>query len=200
MNILNVGCGSMRLPPPFINLDNLRTQLPLGTPEREALDREPNYIEHDIFTGQFPFHESSFSGVMLFHCLEHFSAQSGLKLLQDCFRVVERGGSILVSVPDASYFREVYSRDRNENWLELFEVLDPPNPIPTWFEAALWFEQHEAILTEDSLWAYLIKAGFRDIQKHDSYSYKGDDAVIQTMHRELNRRKFSLVMSGRKPE
>lgn len=105
-----------------------------------------------------------------------------------------------MSVPDASYFREVYSRDRNENWLELFEVLDPPNPIPTWFEAALWFEQHEAILTEDSLWAYLIKAGFRDIQKHDSYSYKGDDAVIQTMHRELNRRKFSLVMSGRKPE
>lgn len=199
MKILNVGAGNMRLPPPFVNLDNLREQLAVGTPERYALDGEQNYVEHDITSGALPFGEGEFSGCALFHCLEHFDAPAGLNLLREILRVLEPGGKILVSVPNASYFRSVYPDDRNENWPRLFDVSDPPNPIPTWFEAALWFDQHKVILTEDAVWAYLTRAGFSDVKRLDPFVFIEDDSVMQTMHRELNRRIFSLVMGATKP-
>lgn len=199
MRILNVGCGAMRLPRPFINLDNLREQLAVGTRERHMLDQEENYVEHTIGSGQLPFPDNSFTAVALFHCLEHFEAQEGLSLLKDILRVLEHGGRILVSVPDASYFRKVYPEDRNENWLRLFDVSDPPNPIPTWHEAALWFDQHRVILTEDAVWSYLTMAGYTGIERIDSFTLETDDDAMRAMHKELNRRIFSLVMKGVKP-
>jgi len=199
MRILNVGCGAMRLPRPFINLDNLREQLAVGTRERHMLDQEENYVEHTIGSGQLPFPDNSFTAVALFHCLEHFEAQEGLSLLKDILRVLEHGGRILVSVPDASYFRKVYPEDRNENWPRLFDVTDPPNPIPTWHEAALWFNQHRVILTEDAVWSYLTMAGYSGIERLDSFTHETDDDAMRAMHKELNRRIFSLVMKATKP-
>lgn len=199
MTILNVGAGAMRLPRPFINLDNLREQLAVGTRERHMLDLEENYVEHTIGSSPLPFPDNSFTAVALFHCLEHFEAQEGLSLLKDILRVLEPGGRILVSVPDASYFRKVFQEDRNENWPRLFDVSDPPNPIPTWHEAALWFDQHRVILTEDAVWSYLTMAGYMGIERLDSFTLETDDDALRAMHKELNRRIFSLVMKATKP-
>lgn len=204
MRILNVGCGSIRPPEPFINLDNLRTQLPPGTGARVALDQQKNYVEHDLFNDHLPFPQDLFDGVLLAHCLEHFRLQKGVKLLADCRRVLKPGGVLLVSVPDASYFRKVHPEDRNENWPRLFDTTDPKNPIPTFMAAALFFEQHEVVFTEDGLWCCLVQSGFspESVSRISSdwllEERTGEGDAFSLMAERLDRVKFSLVMRARK--
>lgn len=191
MKLLNLGCGGDRVvSDEWVNIDDLYWQFPADGPERAALNAEPNFINFLIGSEPLPFEAESFDGILASHFFEHFDAQEAVKIMKDCFRVLKRDGVLLVSVPNASYFRNVYPDDRNENWPRLFDVSDPPNPIPTFFEAALWFEQHKAIFTEDSLWCYLRYAGFHP-------EPISTELPAQLAER-LNRRKFSLEMVGRK--
>jgi hypothetical protein len=120
--------------------------------------------------------------------------------MKEVLRVLNPGGVILVSVPDATYFRSVHDEDRNENWPRLFEVTDPPNPIPTWFEAALWFDQHAQIFTEDSMWAHFVRAGFPSHHVHLLVnSDENHSPTVAEIVPKLNRRIFSLEMWARKP-
>jgi len=201
MKLLNIGCGNTRPGSPWTNLDCLHEQHALGTPEREQIDREENYVEHNVLTGPLPFGNDTFSGIALLHVLEHFDAQEGLKLLIECRRVLKPGGIVLVSVPDARYFRGVYPEDRNENWPRLFETTDPKNTIPTFFEAALWFEQHKAILTDDAVWCYLTRAGFAAVamSETDFWGQSDDErerGCLDALIKQLNRRIFSVEMIG----
>lgn len=205
MKILNLGCGSVRdQSSDWINLDNLHAQLAPNSPERWALDEEKNYVDHVIspYTG-LPFASEVFDSCLASHLFEHFDCQEAVHIMRECRRVLKPGGMLLVSVPNASYFRAVYPEDRNENWPRLFEVSDPPNPIPTWFEAALWFDQHKAIFTEDSLWAYFIRAGFSEPVRWTPdvirMIVEGEQSARSEMAKHLNRLIFSLVMAGVKP-
>lgn len=200
MKYLNVGCGGERdQSPDWVNLDDLHSQLPAGTGARKDLDREANYVNFRLLSGPMPFHDNTFEGVILSHVLEHFNAQDGLKLLLDCRRILKPGGVILISVPDAHYFRRVYTDDRNENWPWLFGVTDPNNPIPTFFEAALWFEQHSAIMSEDTVWAYLIRAGFREPKtgkEGGAMVWSERNESERPLRQKLNRLPFSLIMTA----
>lgn len=95
---------------------------------------------------------------------------------------------MVVSVPNATYFKDVYPRDRNENWPELFGVTDKGNPIPTFMEAALFFEEHKQVLTEDSLWCILTMGGFSETEISDNH-------VKQILKDSLSnkRNEFSLI-------
>lgn len=201
MKLLNLGCGSTRpLNVEWTNLDDWEG----GGHEID----EPNFVRHDM-RNPLPFKASSFDGVLLSHVIEHMDCQAGLKLFREVLRVLKPGGCFMVSTPDASYFRKVYPEDQNKNWLRLFDVSDPPNPIPTWLEAALWFDQHKVILTEDALWSYFIRAGFEEPVNmgFDIRSYsiniqrplKANEAVFSQLVAQLNRLKFSLIMSALKP-
>jgi SAM-dependent methyltransferase len=194
MKLLNLGCGMTRPFDPWINVDSFYDMFPVGTVERAQIDALPNYLDADITKG-LPFDDLSIDGVLLSHVLEHFDAQQGLKLLTECYRVMKPHAPILVSVPDASYFRSVYAEDRVENWPRLFEVTDPNNPGPTFFERALWFEQHLAILTTDAVWAYLRRAGFSLIYPVGEYQ-GADPVILDALAMQLNRTKFSVDMFG----
>lgn len=198
MKLLNLGCGDTKLPDPWINVDTFHSMFAPGTPERAQIDAIPNYVDTQLLD-PLPFEDNSVAGLLASHLLEHFHAQDGLKLLKEVKRILVPGGSVLISVPNASYFRSVYPRDCNANWPELFDTTDPKNPIPTFHEAAMWFNEHFAILTEDAVWSYLTMAGFSNVKRLDPYEFTEDNPVMQTMHRELNRRKFSLVVGAQKP-
>lgn len=192
MLLLNLGCGSTRpVDERWVNLDDLHWQLPEGSPERSALDAESNYVQHDVSSGALPFPDGYFDGVLASHFFEHFDAQEGLRIMKECRRVLKAGSPLLVSVPDATYFRRVYHEDTNENWPRLFGVTDPKNTIPTFFEAALWFEQHKVILTEDALWAYFVRAGFHEPSRW--IGVEPTESLVE-MSKQLNRPEFSLTM------
>lgn len=201
MKLLNAGCGSTRpLNDEWTNLDDWEG----GGHEID----EPNFVRHDL-REPLPFEDNSFDGCMLSHVIEHMDCQAGLVLFREIKRVLKPGGCFMVSTPDASYFRKVYPEDRNENWPRLFDVSDPPNPIPTWLQAALWFDQHKVILTEDALWSYFVMAGF--VRAVNMRYYDSDDSVrivrprraredvFSQLVAQLNRLKFSLIMSALKP-
>ena len=201
MKILNLGCGYPRLQKPFLNLDNLHSFLLPGTPERSNLDAEGNYVNHDVSKGRLPFNDNTFEGILASHFFEHFHCQDAVKIMKECFRVLRPGGVLVVSVPDASYFRKVYHQDTKENCVELFgEPMSPEHPDPNFFTCALWFNEHFGILTEDSLWAYLIRAGFKD--ENVKRTLPESDILNEAegvIRQNLNRPLFSLVMSATKP-
>lgn len=206
MKLLNLGCGDTRpgsdagLAVEWVNVDTFYSMFPEGSGDRAQIEACPNYVDADL-TKRLPFDDLSVDGVLLSHVLEHFDAQDGLHLLIECYRVLKPGGIVLISVPDASYFRKVYPEDRNENWPALFETTDPKNTIATFFEAALWFNEHKAILTEDAVWCYLTRAGFRDVSACNHFTV-GDPHQLDVypamaeMVKQLNRRIFSCEMIG----
>lgn len=205
MKILNLGCGNTRPSEPWVNVDSLHAMFPEGTPEREQIDALPNYVDADL-RERLPFDDNEFDGCLLSHVLEHFPAQSGLRLLVEARRVLKPGGVIIVSVPDAAYFRKVYPQDCVSAWPQLFDTTDPNNTFSTFFEAALWFNEHEAILTEDAVWCYLMRAMFSYINRvtpgwitAEFRSPEEAPSASVLMCDQLNRLKFSLIMEARKP-
>lgn len=192
MKFLNLCCGAVRPQgEEWINGDCLHNILRPGTPERENLDREPRYVEMDV-TQPFPFRPNTFSGVTFCHALEHFDAQMGVFVMKQIWDVLKPGGVLLVSVPDASYFREHFNEDTAENAERIFgEPIHLPDGEQTFFGYALWNRYHKAILTADALWCYFKRAGF-DIPAHV------DAAILGPMTALLNRRCFSVEMIGQK--
>lgn len=191
MTLLNLGCGNNRLPLPFVNLDSLRAQLSPGCVELAHLDYEENYVESNLLKA-LPFSDASCDGILASHIVEHFDAQDAWKLLRECYRVLLPQGVLVVSVPDTAYFKRVHEQDTKERSFELFgEQMDAGNPHKSFFDCALFFNEHKQVLTADSLWALLRKGGF----KSDSINSGGLDGEVATALRAaLNRPRFSLVM------
>jgi len=192
MKFLNLCCGSVRVQSEeWTNADQLRQALQPGTPERTQLDIEQNYVEMDA-TQPWPFRPDTFDGILASHCLEHWDCQMGAFVLKQAWNHLKPGGIILVSVPDATIFRELYPSDTPENAVRLFgEPIHLPDGEQTFFGYALWNRYHKAILNADSVWCYLIRAGF-------SIPAQVDAQLLAPLTALLNRQQFSLVMIGQK--
>lgn len=200
MRLLNLCCGANRpQDESWWNLDNLYDDLAPGTPERSNLDAEPNYINTNLLeSGLHCVREDRFDGILASHCFEHWDCMTSVWLMQWCRDVLKSGGILMVSVPDASYFHLMHSADTAENAVELFgEPIYAPDGEDTFFGYALWNRFHKAILTEDALWAYFVRSGFEDkkVERISAMVNDGNE-VVKEMHRQLNRRMFSLVMTG----
>lgn len=195
MNLLNIGCGAVRPGYPWVNLDNLHEQLKHGTPERENLDKETNYINWDLYSlNHIPSEDDYYDGILLSHVIEHFDCQASVSILKDCKRSLKPGGMIVVSVPDAEYFLKVHDQDKPENALELFgEPICPAEPWhESFFNYALFYEQHKQVLTHASLECILIRAGL----KTRWLQYSGE--THREIEKIMNRRKFSVEMIAMK--
>lgn len=194
MKLLNVGCGSNRPQDEhWWNLDNLRTQLKEGTPERINLERELRYMECDLSTQSIPTVDEAFDAVLLSHVIEHFDCHGAVEVILKCRRVLKPGGILVVSVPDASYFLSVHDKDVPERAVELFG--EPICPAEQWhksfFDYALFLDQHRQVLTRDSLICLLIRAGF---DRKIMAPRRGTIPAYREIEKIMNRRKFSLEM------
>ena len=171
MLILNVGAGDCRIQSPdWLNIDQLRSYFPVDNPEHgylnSRLDNEPNYVDMDIalpwWPGQHPGETAErFDACVICHVLEHFDVPGALHILREIHRCLKPGGVLRITVPDASYFRRVYPEDRRENWARLFEPFNDTSDNQTYLQVALFFEQHLAVHSEDTMWCMLVMAGFR---------------------------------------
>lgn len=208
MKLLNLCCGATRPQSTpsveWVNIDNLYATLLPGTPERDNLNMEGNYINMDVESELFDFsrkHVGYFDGIIASHCVEHWDCQTAAKIMTECHMLLKNDGCLVVSVPDASYFRQVYEVDCVDKAEELFgEPIHLPDGETTFFGYGLWNRFHKAILTEDALWCYLKRAGFGYVTKVNSPTKDGSNGIdpLYEVMTQLNRLAFSLVMVGLK--
>jgi len=92
LRLLNFGCGST-YHSEWVNLD--------------AAPVSPEVIAHDLRRG-FPHAADSFDAVYGSHVLEHLDPQAGMRLLQECFRVLKPGGIVRIVVPDLETMARLY--------------------------------------------------------------------------------------------
>jgi predicted SAM-dependent methyltransferase len=84
LKYLNVGCGN-RFHPDWVNID--------------VVAQGKEVIEHNILKG-LPFGDAEFDVVYHSHVIEHLPKQMALPFLQECHRVLKKGGIIRIAFPD----------------------------------------------------------------------------------------------------
>jgi len=197
MRLLNLGCGSVRPPDPWINVDTILA-VHVAMPERDAapvraqLAREPNYVEHDISCLPWPWEDGSLDGILASHILEHFDCLTSLALVRECRRVLAPGGVLRVSVPDAAYFRAVHAEDNAANAERLFG--QPLYGGQTMLDYAFFFIGHRQTFCEDSLWCLLVNGGFTpdSIHREEPGYTRSNAEVAWLLAKHDNRLQMSL--------
>lgn len=74
-----------------------------------ALKPPPNYMSINLLKGKLPFKDHSVSYCYTSHFLEHLPRDKSVKLLKEVHRVLRKGGTLRVVVPDLAIFTEMYS-------------------------------------------------------------------------------------------
>jgi predicted SAM-dependent methyltransferase len=84
LHFLNLGCGN-RYHKNWTNVD--------------FISQDPNVIAHNLKLG-IPFNDNTFHAVYHSHLLEHFTKNSAVDFMKECFRVLLPGGIIRIAVPN----------------------------------------------------------------------------------------------------
>ena len=92
MNYLNLACGN-RFHKDWTNID--------------FVSSNEFVIAHNLVEG-IPFSDNYFDGVYNSHVLGHFSKKQGVSFLEECFRVLKKGGVIRIVVPDLEQLAKEY--------------------------------------------------------------------------------------------
>src|SRR5262249_10215856 len=107
-----------------------------------------------------PFPDGSVDAIFHEHVLEHFPADHGLLLLEECHRLLRPGGVLRVGVPDAG----VYARSYVDGGSGVIEELRPGRPTPMLaFEEIFYHHGHKAMYDAETLALFLSAAGFGDV-------------------------------------
>jgi len=153
---LNAGCGAV-LNENFINLDYWW---------RPKLD-----LCWDVTRG-LPFKDKTLLGIFMEHCLEHLTYSDAYKVLLEFLRVLKPGGNLMVIVPDAELYINIYQS------IKMGEVADFPSwdhackvtpeymtPIMEVTRAISLDGEHRSAYDFKTLEIMLKRAGFADIKK-----------------------------------
>lgn len=115
LKMLNLGCGK-RFHPDWVNVD--------------FVSSSPGIIAHNLTSG-IPFSDNKFDVVYHSHVLEHFSKKDAANFIAGCYRVLRKGGTIRVAVPDLERIALAYleqlnlavkgdkAADHNYDWMML---------------------------------------------------------------------------------
>jgi len=140
---LNIGCGSRPLPG-WVNLDAARG---------DQID-----VVWDLRRG-LPFPDQSCAAIFGEHVIEHIPKDGAEFLLRECYRVLQPGGAVRLSTPDAGKFLRAYVNDQEF-------LKDPrfPDPADTPMDRVNMmmreFGQHLWVYDIESICLLLKKAGF----------------------------------------
>lgn len=169
---LHIGCGQNQLSS-WLNAD----YFPLS---KEVL--------HLDATQRFPFDDDIFDYAYSEHMIEHISYTDGLKMLSECYRVLQPSGRIRISTPDLAFLVGLYNKDKSplqKNYIKWSsqtykgvlkdnETFVINNFVRDW--------GHTFIYDESTLKEAMIYAGFTDITKCDLGVSK--DAALSNLENE----------------
>jgi predicted SAM-dependent methyltransferase len=59
----------------------------------------PAEVKHNMCKFPYPFKDKQFDGVLLSHVYEHFTAYEGIRILEECHRILKPNGRIVIYCP-----------------------------------------------------------------------------------------------------
>ena len=142
---VNIGCGPNFLPG-WVNVDQARS---------DGID-----IVWDLRQG-LPFNSESCTAIFGEHVIEHITKEDAARLLQECHRVLQRGGVIRLSTPDAGRYLRAYAN--NDGFLQhsSFE-LSIETPMDRINQMMREYGQHLWTYDAPALTLLLKQAGFSE--------------------------------------
>lgn len=158
MILLNIGCELVRPGDPWINVD-VEPRAPAH-----------NFVQWDLTHTPWPWEDNSVDGILASHVFEHFDAIQLQKVVGQCYRVLKPDGALRISVPDASYFRQVHAHDSRAHAADIFgEPLQHPF-YETFMGWALFLHNgHYQVFTEDSMWCTLVNREYEGVRTGESF-------------------------------
>jgi SAM-dependent methyltransferase len=224
---VNLGCGP-HAPENWVNVDGSwnawlanRPYLRKSLTAFGAISREQygnawrvRPLVHDL-TKTLPFADNTVSVIYGAHVLEHLYLTDARRLLRECQRVLQPGGTIRMVVPDLRAFVEHYLKKKsggNGGSSELLLAADklnerlgfrspaPPSGNFVFKLYSLWkdFHHHKWMYDSDSLTRYLQEAGFTAVsEKGYLQSEIPGIAEVEEADRVLD--KAGICIEGRKP-
>lgn len=132
----------------------------------------------DIFpldaTKLFPFIDNQFDYVFSEHMIEHMTFPQGLRMLNECHRVLKSGGKMRIATPDLRFLIDLYRDDKSElqnayiKWATDTFIQGPRFYTDT-FIINNFFKAwgHKFIYDEGTLRNALGQAGFSHILRRD---------------------------------
>lgn len=65
-------------------------------------------------TEPFPFEDETFDYVFCEHLIEHLTYRDGVRMLEECFRVLRPGGKVRIATPDLRFLVELYAPEKTD--------------------------------------------------------------------------------------
>lgn len=140
----------------------------------DFLNADLSPMSKDVFrlnaTKTFPFNEASFDYIFSEHMIEHIPYSDGLRMLNECHRVLKKGGKIRISTPDLqsvsslckeelSTLQEDYIAWSVAQFAPYAPASDPAFVINNFFRE--W--GHQFIYARQTLISSLEQCGFVDV-------------------------------------
>lgn len=166
-----------------LNLGGRGTKIP-GFKTVDLSDEHDVDVRADV--AYLPFKDGSVSEIYASHILEHFSHTRTLAVLKEWVRVLKKGGTLYVSVPDFDRAIELYRLGGLTDYLTNLLWGDQGYPLA----------YHYAPFTAGRLLALLHKAGFSDARRifEMPYGLKDCSHLVDT----VQKKPISLNMEARK--
>jgi len=224
---VNLGCGP-NASENWVNVDGswnawlanrptLRKSLTaLGAISREQYGNawKVRPLVHDL-TKTLPFEDNTVSAIYGAHVLEHLYLTDARRLLSECRRVLQPGGTIRMVVPDLRAFVEHYLQKKNggngrsSEQLQAADKLNerlgfrspaPPSGNFVFKLYSLWkdFHHHKWMYDSDSLTRYLQEAGFTAVSAK-GYLQSEIPGIAEVEEADRILGQAGICIEGRKP-
>ena len=128
-------------------------------------------------TEQFPFHNDTFRYVFSNHMIEHLTYPEGVRMLAECFRVLQPGGTLRVATPDFDFLLSLHAEPdrpltaRYIEWQCEWINRDGGEAAPT--DSPIFVVNnfmrdwgHQFIYDRYALRKALVDAGFQDVHEY----------------------------------
>jgi predicted SAM-dependent methyltransferase len=148
---LHIGCGTVKMDG-WINIDaNIRP----GVTD----------LQLDITKG-LPYEDNSCSLIYHEHVLEHLPVEAAVNFLQECYRVLQTGGTMRIAMPSLEFVIEKYSSEdwrSGQDWLTWPEYQFIQTRAEMLNIALRWWG-HQYLYDREELHRRLREAGFEKIK------------------------------------
>lgn len=202
---LNLGCGS-HVPDGWINVDYALgarfAKIPLFGFLNKRLNLfnmnwDKRILVHDL-TKRFPWGDDSVEVIYSSHTLEHFTREGGRFFLQECYRVLQKHGTIRIIVPDLAHLVEEYKRGKleSDHFLDSLGVLygDTGRGLKHWMAPFIQFP-HRCMFDTPTLLTVLHNIGF-DVSSKAAFESETIEDIRKIEHE--GRTKHAVIVEGKK--